>query len=151
MRQDQKDWNFQKTFTGRASLLFKPTDAFSAEVAVLHSGAQGDGGPQVNPDFPGGTSPLDPATILPPGGRYREFSQIDQPWSRYTNLVSLDLSYDAGFATGLPFVRPSLAAGPISSRFALPNRGAARTTLRLALSPASAVPCSALTACAFSP
>lgn len=96
---DQKDWNFQKTFTGRAALLFKPTDAFSAEVAVLHSGAQGDGGPQVNPDFPGGTSPLDPATILPAGGRYREFSQIDQPWSRYTNLTSLDLSYDAGFAT----------------------------------------------------
>jgi outer membrane receptor protein involved in Fe transport len=96
---DKKDWNFQKTFTGRAALLFKPTDAFSAEVAILHSGAQGDGGPQVNPDFPGGTSPLDPATTLPSGGRYREFSQIDQPWSRYTNLTSLDLSYDVGFAT----------------------------------------------------
>src|SRR5271167_1072893 len=31
------DWNFQKTFTGRASALWKPTDAFSAEVAVMHS------------------------------------------------------------------------------------------------------------------
>ena len=29
-------------------------EAFSAELAVLHSDAQGDGGPQVNPDFPGG-------------------------------------------------------------------------------------------------
>ena len=38
-------------------------------------------------------------SILPAGGRYREFSQIDQPWSRYTNLTSVDLTYDAGFAT----------------------------------------------------
>jgi outer membrane receptor protein involved in Fe transport len=97
--QDQKDWNFQKTFTGRASLLFKPADAFSAEVAILHSNAQGDGGPQVNPDFPGGASPLDAATTLPAGGPYREYTQIDQPWSRYTNLTSADLTYDAGFAT----------------------------------------------------
>jgi iron complex outermembrane recepter protein len=97
--QDKKDWNYQKTFTGRAALLFKPVDAFSAELAILHSGAQGDGGPQVNPDFAGGTSPLDPSATLPAGGRYQEFSQIDQPWTRYTNLTSLDLSYDAGFAT----------------------------------------------------
>jgi outer membrane receptor protein involved in Fe transport len=97
--QDKPDWNFQKTFTGRASLLFKPSEAFTAEVAILHSSAQGDGGPQVNPDFPGGVSPLDPATTLPPGGPYREFSQIDQPWSRYTNLTSADLTFDAGFAT----------------------------------------------------
>jgi iron complex outermembrane receptor protein len=97
--QDKKDWNFQKTFTGRAAMLWKPVDAFTAEVAVLHSNSEGDGGPQVNPDFPGGPSPLDPHSILPAGGRYREFSQIDQPWSRYTNLTSVDLTYDAGFAT----------------------------------------------------
>src|SRR3984957_5792013 len=96
---DRPDWNFQKTFTGRASLLRKPSHALSAELAVLHSNAHGDGGPQVNPDFPGGVSPLDAATTLPAGGHYREFSQIDQPWSRNTNLTSLDLSYDAGFAT----------------------------------------------------
>jgi iron complex outermembrane recepter protein len=96
---DRPDWNFQKTFTGRASLLWKPSDSLSGELAVLHSSANGDGGPQVNPDFPGGVSPLDAATTLPAGGQYREFSQIDQPWSRNTNLTSLDLSYDAGFAT----------------------------------------------------
>ncbi len=97
--QDKSDWNYQKTFTGRASLLWKPADAFTAEVAILHSNVQGDGGPQVNPDFPGGVSPLDPATTLPAGGPYREFSQIDQPWSRYTNLTSADLTWDVGFAT----------------------------------------------------
>jgi iron complex outermembrane recepter protein len=95
----RNDWNWQKTFTGRASALWKPNEAFSAEVAILHSNVQGDGGPVVNPEFPGGVSPLDPQTTLPAGGHYREFSQIDQPFSRYTNLLSLDMSYDAGFAT----------------------------------------------------
>ena len=28
------DWNFQKTFTGRAGALWKPNDAFSAELAI---------------------------------------------------------------------------------------------------------------------
>ena len=93
------DWNWQKTFTGRASLKWKPLESFSAELAFLDSSTDGDGGPQVNMTFPGGISPLDPASSLPAGGRYQEFSQIDQPYSRYTNLTSLDLSYDAGFAT----------------------------------------------------
>ena len=93
------DWNWQKTFTGRASLLWKPIEAVSAELAFLNSNVRGDGGPQVNPTFSGGVSPFDPQSTLPAGGSYKEFSQIDQPFSRYTNLLSLDLSYDAGFAT----------------------------------------------------
>jgi outer membrane receptor protein involved in Fe transport len=95
----REDWNWEKTFTGRASMLWKPVESFSAELAFLNSNVQGDGGPQVNMAFPGGISPLDPLTTLPPGGRYQEFTQIDQPFSRYTNLASLDMSYDAGFAT----------------------------------------------------
>jgi outer membrane receptor protein involved in Fe transport len=94
-----EDWNYQRTFTGRASLLWKPFEAFSAQLAFLHSNARGDGGPVVNPDYPGGISPFDPNVTLPAGGHYREFSQTDQPWSRNTNLTSLDASYDAGFAT----------------------------------------------------
>ena len=68
-------------------------------LALLHTGLRGDGGPQVNRDFPGGPSPIDPNEIMPAGGPYQEFSQVDQPFSRYTNLTSLDLSYDVGFAT----------------------------------------------------
>jgi outer membrane receptor protein involved in Fe transport len=93
------DWNYQKTFTGRAAALWKPIDGFSAELAILHSNVQGDGGPVINANFPGGVSPFDPQSTLPAGGHYQEFSQIDQPFSRYTNLLSLDLSYDVGFAT----------------------------------------------------
>jgi outer membrane receptor protein involved in Fe transport len=95
----QSDWNWQRTFTGRAALLWKPSDSFTAELAFLHADASGDGSPQVNFTFPGGAFPLDPRITAPAGGHYQEFSQIDQPWSRYTNLGSLDLSYDAGFAT----------------------------------------------------
>jgi iron complex outermembrane recepter protein len=95
----REDWNFQRTLTGRASLLWKPFEAFSAQLSFLHSNSRGDGGPVVNPDYRGGVSPLDPQVTLPAGGRYQEFSQIDQPWSRNTNLASLDATYDAGFAT----------------------------------------------------
>jgi iron complex outermembrane recepter protein len=93
------DWNWQKTFSGRASLLFKPNEQFSAELAQLYAHVRGDGGPQVNPDFAGGPSPLDPATTYPAGGHYQEFALIDEPFNRTTNLTSLDLSYDVGFAT----------------------------------------------------
>lgn len=95
----RSDWNWQRTTTGRASVLWKPVSAFSAELADLYSTVSGDGGPTVNFDYPGGVSPFDPHTTLPPGGKYQEFSQIDQPFSRYTNLASLDMSYDVGFAT----------------------------------------------------
>jgi iron complex outermembrane recepter protein len=95
----RNDWNFQKTFTGRLSALWKPNEAFSAQLAFLDSSLHGDGGPSVNPDWAGGVSPLDPLTKLPPGGPYQEFSQTDQPYSRYSNLTSLDLSYNVGFAT----------------------------------------------------
>jgi iron complex outermembrane receptor protein len=95
----RNDWNWQKTFSGRASLLFKPNERFNAELATLYAHVSGDGGPQVNPDFAGGPSPLDPATTYPAGGHYQEFALVDEPFNRTTNLTSLDLSYDAGFAT----------------------------------------------------
>jgi iron complex outermembrane receptor protein len=96
---DRDDWNWQRTFTGRASLLWKPSDVFSAELAFMRSRATGDGGPQVNLSFAGGVSPFDPNAVFPTGGRYQEFALIDEPWDRSTDLTSLDASYDAGFAT----------------------------------------------------
>ncbi len=95
----ESDWNWQRTLTVRGSVLWKPVTTFSAEIDDLYSNVWGSGGPTVNLDYPGGVSPFDPNATLPPGGHYQEFSQIDQPFSRYTNLVNLDMSYDAGFAT----------------------------------------------------
>ena len=95
----QKDWNFQKTFTGRASTLWKPTAQFSAELAFLYSDVRGNGGPEANSTFAGGPYPLDPRLTLPAGGPYDEFATEEQPFTRTTKLTSLDLSYDVGFAT----------------------------------------------------
>ena len=93
------DWNDQKTLTGRASLLWKPSSEFSAELSYLYSHLQGDGGPQANPDVVAGPYALDPRVNFPAGGPYTDFSPSQQPYKRSTGLVSLDLSYDAGFAT----------------------------------------------------
>jgi len=95
----RNDWNWQRTFTGRAALKWQPADGFSAELAIINSHVSGDGGPQVNPDFAGGPSPFDPHTTFPAGGPYQEFALVDEPFERTTNLTSLDVSYDAGFAT----------------------------------------------------
>jgi hypothetical protein len=46
-----------------------------------------------------GASPLDATEILPAGSKYSNFTRIDEPFTRNTNLISLDASYDAGFAT----------------------------------------------------
>jgi iron complex outermembrane recepter protein len=94
-----KDWNYQKTVTGRASLRWQPSDQFNAELAYTYAHLDGNGGPQTDPDFTGGAYPLDPRITLPPGGDYRVFSAVEQPYTRTTELTSLDLSYELGFAT----------------------------------------------------
>jgi hypothetical protein len=95
----KNDWNDQKTFTGRASVLWKPVEKFSAELAFIYANLNGDGGPLNNPNFPGGPYYLDPRITFPSGGNYQAFSAIDQPYWRRTSLASVDISYDAGFAT----------------------------------------------------
>ncbi|HEY2684739.1 MAG TPA: TonB-dependent receptor [Steroidobacteraceae bacterium] len=95
----KKDWNDQNTFTGRASLLWKPTEKFSAELAFIYSSLNGDGGPETNTAYKGGAYYIDPRITFPSGGPYQDFASFNQPYWRRTSLASLDLSYDAGFAT----------------------------------------------------
>jgi iron complex outermembrane recepter protein len=93
------DWNDQNSFTGRVSLLWKPTESFNANLAFIYANTNGDGGPWANPSYPGGAYPLDPRITFPPGGNNQTFSAVDQQFYRRTTLSSADLSYDAGFAT----------------------------------------------------
>jgi iron complex outermembrane receptor protein len=95
----KKDWNDQNTFTGRASLLWKPNDQFSANLALIYSNLNGDGGPQTNTAFAGGPYFIDPRITFPSGGNYQDLASFDQPYWRRTALESLDMSYDAGFGT----------------------------------------------------
>jgi len=93
------DWNDDNAFTGRASLKWKPFDAFDVDLASIYATINGDGGPYANRQFPGGPYPLDPRIIFPAGNERTTFSAIDQQYWRRTSLSSVDLSYDAGFAT----------------------------------------------------
>jgi iron complex outermembrane recepter protein len=95
----KNDWNDQNTFTGRASLLWKPNDKFSAEAALVYSNLNGDGGPQTNTAYQGGAYFIDPRITFPAGGNYQDIQSFNQPFWRRTSLQSLDMSYDAGFAT----------------------------------------------------
>ncbi len=115
----KNDWNDQNSFTGRASVLWKPNDAFNAQLAFIYANLNGDGGPWANSNFggpwaipagfpgagapptgfPGGPYPLDPRITFPPGNERQTFSALDQQYWRRTTLSSVDLSYDAGFAT----------------------------------------------------
>ena len=96
---DKNDWNGQHTSTGRASLLWKPSDQFNADIAVVYSNVNGDGGPVANSTFRGGPYLPYPQQIFPAGGPYQDFAASDEPFNRKTALTSLDLSFDAGFAT----------------------------------------------------
>jgi len=65
---NREDWNFQKTFTGRAAVLWKPSDALSVHLAFMNSNVHGDGGPQVNPILPAARRPSIRASPCPPVG-----------------------------------------------------------------------------------
>jgi iron complex outermembrane recepter protein len=95
----QKNWNDEANLTGRAALLWQPVKDFTANLAFTYSNDDGNGASTVNPVFPGGPDTVDPRINLPPGGRFTAFSPETLPYSRRTSLTSLDLSYDAGFAT----------------------------------------------------
>lgn len=93
------DWNEVATLTARGSLLWKPVSSFSAELAFTYSHADGDANNSVNPLFAGGPSVIDPKINLPAGSNFTTYSSTDLPYYRRLALSSLDLSYDAGFAT----------------------------------------------------
>lgn len=94
-----RDWNDATDLTARASLLWQPIKNFTANLAFTYSNDYGNGGSTVNPVFPGGPDTVDPRINLPPGGPFTWFSPITLPYSRKSDLTSLDMSYDAGFAT----------------------------------------------------
>lgn len=95
----KKDWNDQKTFTGRASLLWKPTDVLDIQLAYTHGQADGHGNPSNNSLWAGGPNKIDPRITLPAGGDYVQFATTEQDYTRTTQLTSLDANYDLGFAT----------------------------------------------------
>lgn len=94
-----KDANYTKVKSGRASLLIEPNDKFNVQLAYNVTKLNGINGPQDNPTYSGGPSFFDPRITLPASGEYESVGSTLQPYDRESHLGSLDLSYDAGFAT----------------------------------------------------
>lgn len=95
----KRDVNYDAISAGRITLLIKPSDVLKVELAFNSSYVQGVSDNQDNPTFAGGPAPWDPRVTLPATAQYQIDSSTLAPYSRHTNLASLDVSYDAGFAT----------------------------------------------------
>jgi outer membrane receptor protein involved in Fe transport len=96
---NKMDANYADVSSGRVSLLLQPSDKLRFELDYNLSYVQGVNGMQDNPSYAGGPAPWDPRITLPATGNYQIVSPTLAPYLRHTNLVNLDASYDAGFAT----------------------------------------------------
>ena len=93
------DANWSQSDNLRVSLNWAPTDAINIVAAYNRSELQGNGGPVDNPGYPGGLDPLDPRITYPALSEYEVILRAEEPYERTSEMVSLDASYDAGFAT----------------------------------------------------
>lgn len=96
---DKKDANFARTTSGRASLVWEPTDGTTAELSYNYAKVEGNGGPVDNRYFDGGAFPIDPRLSVKATGEYERSLPMLEPFERDTHLAALDISHDLGFAT----------------------------------------------------
>ncbi len=93
------DANWSQSDSARLTLKWAPTDALELVAAYNRSELSGNGGPSDNPGYPGGPDPLDPRIVYPALDEYEVIIRGEEPYDRISEMVSLDASYDAGFAT----------------------------------------------------
>jgi iron complex outermembrane receptor protein len=96
---NKKDYNYAKSTSARAALLWEPSPEFSFNAAYNYVKARGDAGNVDNNSYEGGPSPLDPRRTLAATGDYERSVPTLEPWDRETQLATVDMSYDVGFAT----------------------------------------------------
>lgn len=94
-----KDANWGRTTSARLALKWTPTDALDVVVAYNLAEHRGEGGPVDNPGYGGGPDPLDPRLTYPALDEYEVVLRGDEPYKRGSQVGSLDVSFDAGFAT----------------------------------------------------
>lgn len=96
---NKKDINWSKTTAVRVAARWKPTDAFDVTLAYNRSRINGYGPNMDTPDYHGGTDPLAPSVTYPATGDYEVVMRALQPFVRKSDMITLDASYDVGFAT----------------------------------------------------
>lgn len=106
------DLDFEKSTTARASLLWKPTEAFSATASVYYDNAKAGGrtgsnaGLTIKPPYDGVSDNSDPTQWSYPAFNYRPYTlgkyeigqRFEEPESNHYLLSALELKYDLGFA-----------------------------------------------------
>ncbi|TWB13068.1 outer membrane receptor protein involved in Fe transport [Nitrospirillum amazonense] len=85
--QHEKDINDGRTYGGRVSALFKPTDALSLRASVVLQNLDSNGTNQVD---------VDPLTLKPVLGDYRQARVVAQPSDMQYRVYNLTGSYDFG-------------------------------------------------------
>ena len=96
---DKKDINSSRATNVRAAIRWKPIDALDVTLAHNYSRVAGSGPSQDTPAYNGGADPLSPSVIYPDTGEYQLVSRSEYPFERTSNMTTLDVSYDMGFAT----------------------------------------------------
>jgi outer membrane receptor protein involved in Fe transport len=80
-------------------LLWQPINEFNAQLAYNRVESDGFGPNADSPLFNGGADPFDPAIVYPDTDKYEVVRRYREPFERTSEMWSLDLSYDVGFAT----------------------------------------------------
>lgn len=96
---NNKDVNWSKSTNWRAALRWHPTDDFDATLS--HNSLRSNGfGPTLDtPAYNGGPDLLLPSVVYPDTGEYEVVMRARQPYERDSDMTTLDMSYDLGFAT----------------------------------------------------
>ncbi|MFT3722923.1 MAG: TonB-dependent receptor plug domain-containing protein [Hyphomonadaceae bacterium] len=96
---NNKDVNWSKSTNWRAALRWHPTDAFDATLSHNIQRTNGFGPSFDTPAYNGGPDPFTPSAVYPDTGEYEVVMRGRQPFNRTSEMTTLDMSYDLGFAT----------------------------------------------------
>lgn len=94
-----EDANYSRASVARLALRWQPIEPLEITLAFNYADYRGEGGPVVNPSYPGGLNPLDARVTYPATGDYSANLNTREPYKRVSRLGSADVSYDLGFAT----------------------------------------------------
>jgi outer membrane receptor protein involved in Fe transport len=93
------DSNWSRSDSLRVALTWAPADGIELTGAYNRSELSGEGGPADNPGYPGGADPLDSRITYPALDEYEVVLRGVEPYRRDSEMMSLDASFDVGFAT----------------------------------------------------
>jgi len=94
-----KDVNWSKANNLRAAARWKPVEGLDITLAYNSSQLHGLGPNVDSPSYQGGADALTPSVKYPDTGKYEVVMRGLQPYSRRSDMTTLDASYDLGFAT----------------------------------------------------